>query len=83
MDELDGDFFVFEYVSGIVLVLLEHLLVVGLVDGAHDLCLVGFDVMPDLLQEEDVVLQFLPSLLDAFDAAFLPPVQLFEVFLDA
>lgn len=63
--------------------LLEHLLVVGLVNNCNDLLLVGLDVLPDLLQQEDILSQLLFLLLNAAQTCLLAAVQLLQILFNA
>jgi hypothetical protein len=63
--------------------LFQHLLVICLLDVVDNLDSVGLHILPDLLQEEDAVLQLLLPLLNAFGTRPLPAVQLLQILLNA
>lgn len=75
--------FILEDVLGVSFMLFQHLLVVFFFDSAHYFCLIGLNILSNLLQKEDVVFELLSLLLDALDTCFLSFVKLFQVFFDA
>ena len=81
--EFHREFLVLEDVFRVLAMLLEHLLVVGLVNNCNDLLLVGLDVLPDLLQQEDILSQLLFLLLNAAQTCLLAAVQLLQILFNA
>lgn len=55
----------------------------SLFESIDHLCPVRLHFLLDLLEEEDIVLELLPSLLDTPDTAPFPAVQLLQVLLNA
>ena len=81
--EFHREFLVLEDVFRVLAMLLEHLLVVGLVNNCNDLLLVGLDVLPDFLQQEDILSQLLFLLLNAAQTCLLAAVQLLQILFNA
>lgn len=63
--------------------LLQHLLVICLLNYCNNLLFVGLDILPYLLQQEDVLPEFLLLLLNTFQTGLLATVQLFQVLFNA
>lgn len=81
--ELNGEFFVLEDGLGVLTMLFQHLLVICLINHCHDLLLVGLDILPYLLQQEDILTKLLFLLLNTAKTCLLPTVELLEVLFYA
>lgn len=72
--ELNGEFFVLEDGLGVLTMLFQHLLVVCLLNHCHDFLLVWLDILPYLLQQEDILSKLLLLLLNTAKTSLFPTV---------